>query len=341
MKTLPVAHCWVLLFALLVSITGEKTDGFNSVFVGVDENLPGYPWHFERAQWDETMRLLSDIGVNQIILSNCVSQYSAHYPSKLPGYKVVSNSTVKDVLEAAQQKGIDVWLGILNRDAWYYNGRCTNPTYLSGLLSEMSAISKELFSLYGHIPSFNGLYNTAELWSECCDGPCSSSQASLTGKLFIEPLGKVVKDLRPGFMYTMAPYFQNDTAPTDQVNYWQSVLRFTPSVDVIMFQDGVGVQHVDGPKQAAEYIRPLSKMVRENFGYIKFWTDVEIFQKYPLPRAPARWDRILEQIEHESPFVSGMTLWEFYSYMDPRNPHASPVLYDQYKTWHEVHNSNN
>lgn len=323
---------FIVLFGTMGN--GETLTGFNSVFISIDGKIHGAPWFFARTQWHDTMKLLRDIGVSTVILSNSVTEKNAHYPTKIPGLAVVSKTTIQDVLETANQFGINVWLGIALRNEWFYDGNCVNTNFVASLVSDMSVISKELYSFYGHLPSFTGLYNTAEIWSQCCLTYCNSTMAARIGKQFVEPLGKVVKGLNSKLVYSIAPYYQNSTSPDEQVSFWNSVLSETQTVDVIMFQDGVGVQHVLDPQQTMEYIKPLSELVHSKFGHIKFWTDLEIFRKYPLPRVPAPWSRVLEQIELETPYIDGLTQWEFWSYMDPRNPKASPDLYKEYSTWY-------
>lgn len=332
-----------VLFALFCTLahSQNKFTGFHSVFISIDSKTEHFPWFFERAEWEETMKLLHEIGVTHIILSNSVTEQDAHYPTKIPGLNVVSDTTVRDVLESAMKYKINVFLGIALRNAWFFNGECMNPAFLKVLVADMSSISRELDQLYGHYPNLKGFYNTAEVWSECCNGPCNSTMATMIGEQFIEPLGKVVNSLSKDFVYSIAPFYQNSTTPADQVAFWSSVLHATPSVEVIMFQDGVGVQHVKSPQQTMEYIRPLSQLVHQHFPRVAFWTDLEIFRKYPLPRVPAPWTRVLEQLELESAVVDAITQWEFWSYMDPRNPTASKDLYADYKAWYLAHKKPN
>ena len=55
----------------------------------------------------------------------------------------------------------------------------------------------------------------------------------------IEPTGKLVHALSAEYHYIIAPFAEN--VSTAETGWWESLLRQTPSVDIVALQDGVGV----------------------------------------------------------------------------------------------------
>jgi hypothetical protein len=159
----------------------------------------------------------------------------------------------------------------------------------------------------------------------------------------LESTGKLVHQLDPEYKYVLAPFADN--VSTAEATWWSSLLALTPSVDVVAFQDGVGVSQGKpihrSPQQASELIRAVSRALPDS---MDMWTDIEIFSKLNTSNGTrylvAPTSRFLEQLELEAPYVQGQTIWEFTHFMDPHGCHGVLQadclrLYNDYKRYLE------
>ena len=102
----------------------------------------------------------------------------------------------------------------------------------------------------------------------------------------LEPTGKLVHALSAEYRYVIAPFAANVSAA--ETGWWASLLRQTPSVDIVALQDGVGVTAGCGarvagqcgegkrsPEQASQLIKAVSAAVKG--AGMQMWADIEVF----------------------------------------------------------------
>jgi len=225
-------------------------------------------------------------------------------------------------LHAAQAGGLTVYAGMLLPGAWFHHG-AMNGTYLRELTTRENAVASELHSLYGatYRGTLKGFYHAAEVYSTCCFSSshrCDLQHVRALGAM-LEPTGQLIHALSPSYDYVIAPFAANVSAL--ETEWWSSLLELTPSVDIVAFQDGVGVSAGKrSPEAASQLIRYVGDAVAKQ-KHMKMWTDIEIFSHPNYTVAPTQ--RVLSQLELEWPFVSGATIWEFTAYMDPHGCSAS------------------
>ena len=258
------------------------------------------------------------IQVENIIIADAVTESTAWYPSKIQGLSYGGADVVKMALDAADAAGMGVFTGLLLPADWFHNG-AMNSTYLKELTARVNAVVTELHGIYGGHSSLQGMYHAAELYSTCCFSHTSRCDAAHTAALasMLEPTGQLVHKLSPRYKYVIAPFAAN--VSTAETAWWASLLGQTPSVDIVAFQDGVGVSAGKAvgaghrtPQQAAELIQAVAAAVPKP---MEMWTDIEVFSHPNFTVATTA--RFLQQLELEAPFVTGQTIWEFSHYMDP------------------------
>ena len=198
----------------------------------------------------------------------------------------------------------------------------------------------------GRHRSLQGFYHAAEVYSTCCESSttrCDAARIKALGSM-LEPTGQLVHQLKPEYKYVLAPFADN--VSTAEALWWRSLLSLTPSVDIVAFQDGVGVSQSKpakrSPQQASELIQAVSEALPEG---MEMWTDIEIFSKLTASNGTTYYEvaptaRFLEQLELEAPFVQGQTIWEFTHFMDPHGCHGILQadclrLYNDYKRYIE------
>ena len=327
----------VLAWSTTVS---ARKPGINSVFVA----LQGSPWNATR--WATLVADLKAINVSNVIIADAVTDSVAWYPSVIAGLTYDGVDVLEMALAAADAGGVSVYMGMLLPANWFHHG-AMNATYLTQLTGRVNAIATELHSLYGRRHrSLRGFYHAAEVYSTCCESSttrCDAAHIKALGSM-LEPTGQLVHELDSSYQYVLAPFAVN--VSTAETTWWASLLALTPSVDIVAFQDGVGVSQskplTRSPQQASELIAAVAEALPTG---MQMWTDMEIFSKLTTRNGTrylvAPTARFIEQLELEAPFVQGQTIWEFTHFMDPHGcRHGSQSdclrLYNDYKRYLEV-----
>lgn len=195
-------------------------------------------------------------------------------------YGVVNAPQIGMALRAAQRGGLTVYAGMLLPADWFHHG-AMNATYLRDLTARENAVAAELHSIYGEAfrGTLRGMYHAAEVYSTCCYSRahrCDPQHVAALASL-LEPTGQLVHSLSPEYKYVIAPFAANASSPEGERAWWASLLQLTPSVDVVAFQDGVGVSAGKrSPQHASELIRAVSAAVAQQ-EKMSMWTDIEVF----------------------------------------------------------------
>ena len=255
----------------------QPTAKLNSVFVSLQAGLQAGEW--TPARWTTLVDDLKAIQVENVILTDCVTEQEAWYPSKIPGLTYEGTDVVDQALTAAAAGGLSVVLGLLLPANWFHQG-AMNASYLTSLAKREDAVARELHELYGRggpgVTSLQGFYQPAELYSTCCYSythRCDTEHITRLASM-LESTGQLIKSLRPNYVYVIAPFAANVSKA--ETAWWRQLLTQTPSIDIVALQDGVGVSAGKrSPQQASELIAAVSAAVRER--NMSMWTDIEIF----------------------------------------------------------------
>ena len=330
-----------LLLYFCAAASHTVTPRLNSVFISLNVRP-----NWTRARWRSLFSDLISIQIDTIIVADAVTPtsdppggYKAWYPTKLVGHSYDGTDVLGMALEEAALAKVGVFLGLLQPAAWFHHG-AMNSSYLHELVVRENAVLQELHKRYGAqegekedataaLPTLRGFYHPVELYSTCCDSSVHQCDAPHTSALaaMVEPTAKLAHALSSSYTFVIAPFdnfWPDAVTPSANVSaamtaWWSGLLAQTPSVDVVALQDGVGVSAGNpvprSPTRASQLIAAVSRAVVDHKK--QMWTDIEIFSHPDYSVAPTA--RVLEQIQREAPFVSGMTIWEFTSFMDPRN----------------------
>jgi len=110
-------------------------------------------------------------------------------------------------------------------------------------------------------------------------------------------------------------------------------LSETPGLDILMLQDGIGVNHAT-IAESVEYFKALS-VVCKSTGHVQLWSDVEIFTMSGSSFSSAPISRIVSQLDAESQYVDNLVCFEFHSYMSPSTNNLSLSLYENYDRYRQ------
>jgi hypothetical protein len=102
------------------------------------------------------------------------------------------------------------------------------------------------------------------------------------------------------------------------------------NLQIIMLQDGIGVNHVSLEKLGS-YYNAADSGLYENTAYGgEFWTDLETFSEPPL--GPVTMDRIKKQLHTEMPttHITKAVSYQYYTNMCPTGPGGSDASWLRY-----------
>jgi len=265
---------------------------------------------------------MQQIGMDTVIIAESVDSTSAFYPTMINNFSEIGNQPIEKILNYADNNGMDVYIGLLSLDEWW--DRIDVP-FLDQLTISSQSIAAELFSLYSGHPSLKGLYISQEIdnmtWVD------EYLRVRLVNR-FLRPLSNQIKALSPSLIVCEAPFFnRNYQQPNEYETWWANTLGETPNLDLIIPQDGIGVEHATLAEMEDYFNALKSACISENR---TIWSDLEIFERDGNHNVPASIDRISQQIETEAPLVSKIVCWEFSHHLSPAKSIATLDLYNNY-----------
>ena len=155
---------------------------------------------------------------------------------------------------------------------------------------------------------------------------------------YINIISSEARKLNPKNKTMIAPYGTRITAPDDK--YVKQLEQM--DLDIIAYQDEVGVQKTTVSQEAA-YYEALYKAHRKA-GRAEIWADMELFEfegtVYHSALLPAPWERVKAQLEEISPFVDKIITYAYQGMMTKPGgiarcgyPEGAEQLYTDYKGW--------
>lgn len=294
------------------------------------------PWtvdSYSPEMWEQEFASMKALGIDLWIYQwvGDSKHKTAIYPTRLAGYTQSSSlDQVEVALSLAKKYGSKVFLGLVfSEDWWQKEG--SDRDWLLGEAKEMNAVADELYANYypRYPDTFAGWYINWEMDNYAGYNHREKHKANM-----IEALQLVsghLDDLNPVLPSSIAPFFNTAGGASAQEyrQFWSEVMSQT-GVDILMLQDGIGVNHAD-LEQLPEWYRQVCAGVRA--AGKACWSDLENFATDQegnfIPAAP---ERIIQQHQIAAQYVDRIVTFSFLSYMSPVN--ADHVQYfENYKTY--------
>jgi hypothetical protein len=292
-----------------------------------------YCGQWSQAQWEEQMQKMKEVSMSKIVIQYGVYGDNAWYTPSSLSYVVYTNSTLANILNAAEKKGIDVYIGLYFDETWNTVDK-SQPISYSALLTKHKQVADELWNLFGSNIAFKGWYIPQEIndleWQ-------SNTKRDLLAN-WLKDVSAYLKTKSAAKKVMIAPFF-GPNMPADALkNWWESVLQTATNIDEIYPQDGVGTTTKDVDVDIPHYFEAI-KTACTNKGRT-FGATIESFRQtdgWPVNNkafasVPADMARLDSQMVEASQFASEMIQFEW-SYMQPSLSYATQKLYDDYKVW--------
>lgn len=376
----------VLFIALTVFAKSPKINGF---FIQplLGYGIPEYMQNFQTQEYfDDWVKSMSDIGAEMLFY-----QWTAHYESDVnwyhgavaadfcyyePNLKEIGGipvnswmrgvkdwtgedvSPIQRVLDAGEKHGVDIWLGLyLNEKDKYNWWDAVNNNEISSSDSatlryhvERSVdLLKDLSKQFGKHPAFGGFYYPVEIANLGFEEKENwDLLAWLLDSVAVETHKLGDKKL------AISPFFNTELTPADEWGeMWDYVLSKS-AIDIIMLQDGVGVE-----PHTIDKIAPFYEAVRNacDKNNKSFWANSELFtnksgDRGTMDAEPTRIETLLQQMQIEAEYAdtfvcfSYMSLDPFVELLSPDGSNAAmnlsyslekrTELYNDYKKYYET-----
>jgi hypothetical protein len=275
----------------------------------------GYP--NDRVPEESDVRVAIDayarIGVKAFIIAYPEGVYGgrgAYYPSRLfPGFEPGADfDVVGTILNQASKNGQHVFMGLgRGTDLWLTWTGFDDEDRNREAFAHSVKVATELWTLYGHEPSFYGWYLSHE-----------ANEIERASKSYYNPVARFLRTFEADKPVLISPSGTPVVSP--------EALR-SCEADVIAYQDAVGTGYVPG-KYTYEPRRRIEKLDEVFRSYASahegarqhIWANLEVWQMDgPEYRDayPAALDRVLSQIDLERAHVDVLTAYALPGFLEP------------------------
>lgn len=282
---------------------------------------------FTADQWRRKVFEIREIGMEYLVLMGVAQAGKPYYPSKIaPQIPMGCEDPLEAVLSAADECGIKFFV---SNDFWG-----DLDAFSMMLDKDVQKIRfqsmEEIAEKYSHHECFYGWYfpNEAMLQPYFVDA-CVN---------YVNECADFAQRLTPNCVNLIAPYFIKEARFDD--TFVRQLEKM--NIDIIAYQDGVGVNHTP-LEDSAKFYEILYK-AHEKASRARLWADLELFyfeNKTGGNLLPADFNkRIIKQLEALSPFVDKVLCYQYLGLMNKpgtdiiAGPPDSIKLYEQYTKWY-------
>lgn len=288
--------------------------------------------NWERSRWESFFDSLHSLGVRQVVVQWTLHDTRVFFASKTFG--PVPNPPLETILELAQARGIEVYLG-LAAESGYWEAIRKSPArqaeYLERLRWKSQRVAQEVAAIASRYSAFKGWY----LPEEIDDLDWRSPQARVVLMQHLRQLGAFLKQLTPAGTVMLSGFTSARTDPDSYGEFWSALFRETP-VDILLFQDAAGTGRL--PRELLPvYLKALRGAADANAR--KLQVVVELFTEVsadPFKAVPAPISRVMQQLRVANDYATGgINSFSVPDYMSPEAGGAAPGLLHDYLKYKE------
>lgn len=332
----------VSFVVLIVMLVPSRADANATVFSKGSFMQPNIALNWTVADWEEEMLTLKEVGNELLIIQWTADSLPAnmytYYPTDIPGLNIdpmVVGDLVENVLTAADNVGIDIWLG-LNRNNEFSKKHANDEAWLNSHFALSETVLKELWDNYGHHTSLTGFYHPSEM--ENFNFINITSQNRM--KAVYTSLANTVHSYT-GTTISISPAIWRVSTTgfpsysTAWKNMWINILS-EADLDYIMLQDCIGRSNPHTfPELDAWY--QITKQATDTNANTKLWANVETFMERSVATAPwwaesAPISRVVQQMNSAAPYVTGIVTFSYDHYQSPKFGKA--MFHESYKYYY-------
>jgi hypothetical protein len=288
----------------------------------------------EHASWNEDRWKHQFEEFRRLRLSRVVVQWSMldeHAFYLLGEDREVFDSPLETVLRLADENGMESLVG-LKHDHRFWDRIGGRPAEVDHFLREQFAsslvVAEALLPLVSKHRSFKGWYVNQEI------DDLSWRNKELR-RVLAARLGAFTLSLHhfaPNALVAVSGFASGTRSPTDLEEMWSELLDAAPHLDCVLFQDGIGVGHLD-LQRLPEYLDALRSATSKHGRALAVVT--EVFQQSagqplddkPFEAIPASLTRIDQQLRIAARFSAATVAFSVPEYLSLRGGERAAALY--------------
>ncbi len=273
-----------------------------------------------QSEWEEEFDYMKDLGMDHVILQWIVS-FSSSYKEvyyNSPAYNAstgyinrTNQDTLLNVLNAAERKGIDVWVGLGLNEEWWDDDNVTSQAWLNSEAQADKNIIKEIWNSsagYKNKRSLKGWYSAWEIENYRFKERANQEKLRTALKTVVDYAHSYT-----GKPIMTSPYkggYSDGLTPSGWTDMWTYILnpQDGANFDVVAPQDNFG-------NITDTYLAAMKKAVDTN-PKCELWSNCETYN--PDTESAEPTITMLNQINSEIPYVSKMTSFSYLHYHSPK-----------------------
>lgn len=273
-----------------------------------------------QSEWEEEFDYMKDLGMDHVILQWIVDfspsckavYYNSPAYNASTGYENRTNQdTLLNVLNAAEIKGIDVWVGLAVNDQWWEDSNATSQTWLNNEAQANNNVIKEIWDSsvgYKNKSSFKGWYSVWEIENYRFKEQAAQQKLRIALKTIVDYAHSYT-----GKPIMTSPYkggYSDGLTPSGWTDMWTYILNPAEGAnfDVVAPQDNFG-------NITNTYLAAMKTAVDTNPN-CELWSNCETYN--PDTGAAEPTITMLNQLNSEIPYVSKMTSFSYLHYHSPK-----------------------
>ena len=281
-------------------------------------------------EWEIQMQKMKEVCMDKLVIQYGFYHDNAWYSPSSATFKTYQNNTLNNILSAANNKNIDIYIGLYFDETWNTADKSINATY-ANLLTKHQTVIDETYQLFKSNPYFKGWYIPQEI--NDLEWKSVNNRNLLANWLQSISIYAKAKDANKKIM--IAPYF-GPNQPADVLETWYNqLLLIAKDIDIVAPQDGVGTTTKDIDTDIPLYFNAIKNACNTN--QVEFWATIESFQQttgWPIDNGsftaiPADINRIKKQVNEVSQFSNSLLQFEW-GYLQPNLNVATTKLYNDY-----------
>ncbi len=314
--------CFPICFFILVSFTtvGAQPRGVTGAFLQLNETNS----KAGQIYWNRQLAGMKKLGMDTAILQYVAYDRYYHYPTKIEGMIPSRTDVVMQILNAARDLKIKVFLG-LQMDGDFWKQKFDREKRIALNIATMN----ELHQRYGSHAALAGWYIPEEIDNETANQKYEED--------LLEYLASLTRRARqlPKLPVMISPYFSKNVNPQQYAKWWDEKAIPKIKVDIVALQDGLGTHRISFDDLQPVYSALSDVMKRHQ---VQFWANIEAFDQTagwpvndaPWSARPATFYRLNKQLKQTAPFTSKTILFEYTQYMAPEKSSRAKILYRTY-----------
>ena len=286
---------------------------------------------WDKATWNALFESFHKLQLQHLVIQWTVYDQTAFYASHR--FNTVPATPLETILALADRAGMQVMIG-LSHDPNYWTRieKKDKRSYLvEERLSRNIAVAAELLPQVSMHKSFAGWYISEEIddinWQKPEDRDTLFS--------YLKQLSTFLRTSRPDVKIGLSGFAGTRTPPSEVQQLWEQLLRRAGAIDIVYFQDGIGVGKLD-LNTLGSYYRAIETAT--NTTGRKLVPVIEAFEQISDPQmsngkfvaAPSSIDRLTRQIGIAQQYAGRWITFVVPEYLTPSGGERAQKVYGEY-----------